>query len=123
MHDSFLELNGDGIATNVANYNRTMAKCLKSKSIKDNPGCMAIATSIKKEIEAFRPLLPLIIALRNPGMRDRHWDAMSEKLPFVFRPDESMTLTRVMDDFKLQNYLEIITSQQTHRQRASENTQ
>lgn len=72
LHDSFLELNGDSIATNVATYNRTMAKCLKSKSIKDNPGCLAIATAMKKEIEAFRPLLPLIIALRNPGMRDRH---------------------------------------------------
>jgi len=109
LHDSFLDLNGDTIATNVATYNKTMAKCIKSKAIKDNPGCIAIASSIKKEIEQFRPLLPLIIALRNPGMRDRHWDLMSEKLPFPFKPGEDMTLTRVLDDFKLQNYLEIIT--------------
>jgi len=109
LHDSFLELNGDTIATNVANYNKTMAKCIKAKAIKDNQGCMAIATSIKKEIDAFKPLLPLIIALRNPGMRDRHWEMLSDKLPFPFQPDESMTLTRVLDDFKLQNYMEIIT--------------
>ena len=109
MSDSFLELNGDTIATNVATYNKTMAKVIKSKAIKDNPGCMTIATVIKKEIETFRPLLPLIIAFRNPGMRERHWDMLSEKLPFPFQPDDSMTLTRVIDDFKLQNYLEIIT--------------
>lgn len=39
-------------------------------------------------------VLPLFIAVR---------------LPFAFHPDESMTLTRVLDDFKLQNYLEIIS--------------
>jgi len=109
LHDSFLDLNGDTIATNVATYNKAMSKCIKSKAIKDNPGCMTIATSIKKEIEQFRPLLPLIIALRNPGMRERHWDLLSEKLPFPFKPGEDMTLTRVLDDFKLQNYLEVIS--------------
>ena len=30
-----------------------------------------IAEQIRSELEAFKPNLPLIIALRNPGMRDR----------------------------------------------------
>jgi dynein heavy chain len=73
--DSFLALNGDDIATLVATYNKTLAKCLKSKTIKDNSGCFSIANNIKREVEAFKPHLPLIIALRNPGMHSSIGDS------------------------------------------------
>lgn len=33
-----------------------------------------MAQEIKKQIEEFRPYIPLIQGLRNPGMRNRHWE-------------------------------------------------
>jgi dynein heavy chain len=108
-NDSFLELNGDQISTLVGTYHKTMAKCSKSKAIKENPGLASVANNIRNQIEQFKPLLPLIIALRNPGMRERHWELLSSKLPFRFQPDESTTLTKVLEEFKLQNHLEIIS--------------
>ena len=36
-----------------------------------------VATEIKGLIEDFKPYIPLIQGLRNPGMRSRHWDQVS----------------------------------------------
>ena len=47
-------------------------------------------------MDEFKPYLPLIQALRNPGMRDRHWDRLSEDLGRQIQPDPSLTLTDVL---------------------------
>lgn len=36
-----------------------------------------VASEIKEKIEEFRPYIPLIQGLRNPGMRNRHWELVS----------------------------------------------
>jgi dynein heavy chain len=109
MEESFMDLNGDDIATKVATYHKNLIKATKAKGIKTNPGCLAIGQTIKKEVEAFRPHLPLIIALLNPGMRTRHWELLSQKLPFEFKPDEALTLNKVVDDMKMGQYLDVIS--------------
>ena len=60
------------------------------------------------QVEEFRPHIPLIVALRNPGMRDRHWDAISEQINKDLHPDESFTLTKVFD-MGLPNSVEAIS--------------
>ena len=35
-------------------------------------------------------------ALRNPGMRDRHWDLLTEQLGFKLHPEKTFTLTKVL---------------------------
>jgi len=37
-------------------------------------GVIDVAQEIKQSIEEFKPYIPLIQGLRNPGMRQRHWD-------------------------------------------------
>jgi dynein heavy chain len=37
-------------------------------------GIQQIALSVKSQIEDFKPSIPLIQALRAPGMRNRHWE-------------------------------------------------
>ena len=58
--------------SNVNNAFRTIHKC--TKHFKDIPGCFDVATEIKKQIEDFKPFIPLIQGLRNQGMRNRHWE-------------------------------------------------
>ena len=36
-------------------------------------GLGEISKTVKTEIEEFMPVMPLVTALRNPGMRERHW--------------------------------------------------
>lgn len=38
---------------------------------------LKIAEGIKYQIEEFRPKVPLLLALRKQGLRDRHWNQIS----------------------------------------------
>lgn len=43
---------------------------------------------------AFKAFVPLVRALRNPGMWVRHWDRISEELGIDLHPDDSFTLAK-----------------------------
>lgn len=49
----------------------------------------------------FAPSLPVVNALRNKGMRDRHWGALSAELKFDLRPDERFTLRDATEGLRL----------------------
>eukprot|EP01035_Chromulina_nebulosa_P018879 gene18879-24671_t len=49
-----------------------------------------IAIQMRDEVDAFKPKVPLIMSLRNPGMRDRHWEELSKRTNVVFPKDKSM---------------------------------
>lgn len=48
--------------------------------------------------------MPLVQVVFNPGLRDRHWDQMSEILGFPLKPDEDMNLAK-MTEMNLEPYL------------------
>ncbi len=41
--------------------------------------------------------MPLVQTLFNPGLRERHWEQISEIANMPIRPDESMCLSRMID--------------------------
>ncbi|CAG9772692.1 unnamed protein product [Ceutorhynchus assimilis] len=45
----------------------------------DIEAVQSVAIAAKTQIENFRPLIPLLQCLRNPGMRQRHWENLSEE--------------------------------------------
>ena len=53
---------------------------MKNFSQKHHQGPMRAAATIKSKLQKFQINLPLINALCNPGIKDRHWDMMSEKV-------------------------------------------
>lgn len=58
---------------------------------------------MKKNIDEFKPYVPLAVALRKDGMKDRHWDQISEKVGFDIRPSEGFNLTTVINAGMLNN--------------------
>lgn len=70
---------------------------------------MDVAQQIKDEIDTFKPFIPLIQSLRNPGMRNRHWEQLSEKLGIVIKPKPTLTFTKCIE-LGLQQHIETITS-------------
>eukprot|EP00976_Prorocentrum_cordatum_P096154 1190450-Prorocentrum_minimum.AAC.4 len=61
------------------------------KQLKGPP--LEVATILKDRLADFQQYIPLIIALRNPGLRDRHWDKLTDKIgikvkPVVYSHDE-----------------------------------
>ena len=72
-----IRLDPDEVEKQFTTASRVMAKA--GKTFKDIP-VGGIAKQIKGEMDGFRPYMPVITALRNPGMRDRHWQALTEDL-------------------------------------------
>eukprot|EP00762_Andalucia_godoyi_P002130 ANDGO_02526.mRNA.1 Dynein-1-beta heavy chain len=99
MHDPFESLNSEEIDRNVNNAWRVMFKSMKA--FKEQPKILAIAEEIKKQLDDFKPFLPLIQSLRQPGMRQRHWDALSAKLGFRIQPGEGGTIATLKDVFDM----------------------
>ena len=42
-----------------------------SKALAEHEGISNLALSVRAEIDEFKPLMPIITALRNPGLRER----------------------------------------------------
>jgi dynein heavy chain, axonemal len=59
-------------------------------------------------VDDFRPNIPLITGLRNPGMKDRHWKDLSKKVEKDIQPSETLTLQKLLNQ-GLQNYAEVVT--------------
>ncbi len=66
-----------------------------------------MATEIKGLLEDFKPYIPLIQGLRNPGMRNRHWEQLSEELGFPIRPKATLTFSKCLE-MKLQDHIAVI---------------
>ena len=72
-----LSIDPDEVDKSFTAATRSMAKALKT--FKDL-AVGSIAKQIKQEMNDFQPFMPVVIALRNPGMRDRHWDDLTSTL-------------------------------------------
>ncbi|KAI8896128.1 dynein heavy chain and region D6 of dynein motor-domain-containing protein [Globomyces pollinis-pini] len=94
MHGNFLDLNAEEVEKQHLSGSKSIFKCLKF--FKNSPGCHEVAKQIKDEMEEFKPNVPLIQALRNPGMRERHWENLSEELQLKVKPDGNLTLTDLL---------------------------
>eukprot|EP00754_Rhynchopus_humris_P047613 Rhum_TRINITY_DN7196_c0_g1::Rhum_TRINITY_DN7196_c0_g1_i1::g.22071::m.22071 len=73
------------------------------KNFKDKAPLLALlrmAEDVKSQIEDFRPVMPVVKYLRQPGMKDRHWAELSKELGFEVVPN--VTLTTMHDVYNLE---------------------
>ncbi|KAJ8410629.1 hypothetical protein AAFF_G00195330 [Aldrovandia affinis] len=80
------KVNPDTVETEVGNFWRALYKL--EKTFQGSPRALNIASLMKAEVEAFKEHIPLIQVLCNPGLRDRHWDTMTEVVGFQLKPEE-----------------------------------
>lgn len=57
-----------------------------------NSGIQEIANEIREQIDAFRPYVNLIQALRNPGMHARHFIELSDRIGIQISMTPTLTL-------------------------------
>lgn len=67
-----------------------------------------MALDIQARIEEFKPYIPLIQGLRNPGMRTHHWDMLSNEININVRPKANLTFARCLE-MNLQDHTESIS--------------
>ncbi|GFS43428.1 dynein heavy chain 7, axonemal [Trichonephila inaurata madagascariensis] len=74
------------------------------KTFSDSPEPRKIAENVRNTVEKFKDYIPLVQTLCNPGLRDRHWDQISEIVGFPLKPDKSTTLAKLIG-LNLQEYI------------------
>ncbi|XP_069698472.1 dynein axonemal heavy chain 7 [Periplaneta americana] len=92
----------DEIDTEVGACYRTIYKL--EKVFADQPTVNALAVTVRENIEGFREHMPIVQTLGNPGMKERHWEKVSELVGFPIKPGPDLTLERVVD-FGLEEFL------------------
>lgn len=95
MHSQVGTYEPEEIEETIGNLYRAVYKL--EKQFSDSPNSQRLATGIKNSIDEFKLHLPLINTLGNPGMRDRHWEQVSEIIGFPIKKSPDMTLEKVID--------------------------
>ncbi|XP_040850525.1 dynein heavy chain 1, axonemal [Ochotona curzoniae] len=106
MNDPLSAIEAEQLEKNVVESFKTMHKCVKQ--FKDIPACQDVALDIRARIEEFKPYIPLIQGLRNPGMRNRHWEILSNEININVRPKANLTFARCLE-MNLQDHIESIS--------------
>ena len=65
-----------------------------------------IAEECKAKITSFQELLPLITAICNAGLHERHWEQIATVVGFDVRPDEVTSLRRLLD-YNIQDHIKV----------------
>ncbi|XP_039631019.1 dynein heavy chain 3, axonemal [Polypterus senegalus] len=95
LNGPFLDLNAEEITEEIGNMGRTAYKLTKTFS--DLPGPRRVADNIKAKVEKFKQYLPVLSTICNPGIKDRHWEQISEIVGFDVKPDASSSLINMVD--------------------------
>lgn len=103
MEGPFGDVDPDTVEADVGNIWRTLYKL--EKSFSETPLPKEMAAKTKKKVDDFKEHLPLVAALCNPGLRDRHWAQMTEEVGFELKPHEDTTLLSLIE-MSLEPYLE-----------------
>lgn len=91
------------VTESFKNVNRSVKHFQKAEL----PKIKAAAETTKKSIESFKPLLPMIEHLCNPGMCERHWQQLSDELGCEVRADDDFSLQKAID-LGLQEHLPLL---------------
>jgi len=106
MCDPFEELDAPALDACFENSQKIMNQVVRYFRDRDQPQIFKISEDMKKQIDAFKPYVPLAVYLRKEGMKERHWDQISAKVGFDIRPEEDFTLTKIVEKGML-NHVEV----------------
>lgn len=99
MQGPFMQIDAATVEDEVVEGIKALNKMAKG-SFAEFEEPMKVLTQIKEEMSTFKAYLPLLAALRNPGMRERHWKQLAVELDnesiYSLWPD-SLTLELVLE--------------------------
>nr|CAI5837427.1 unnamed protein product [Callosobruchus analis] len=75
------------------------------KTLSEKPATQELAVTVRERIEEFKGHMPIIQTLGNPGMKERHWEKVSEIVGFPIKLDAELTLEKIID-YGLDEYVD-----------------
>ena len=99
MNDEWDTLKGEEIEEVVDSSVKTISTVSRYFKGRDLPQIANIVDKQKAKVDDFRQYVRLAVALLKPGMADRHWKQISDKmnLDVEIKPKEGFTLTTVIE--------------------------
>ncbi|KAF6266164.1 dynein heavy chain 9 [Scenedesmus sp. NREL 46B-D3] len=101
MNGPFWKLSPEQVEAETADAYRKLFKLTKVFSAgaageaRELP--LAVAEEGRAKVSAFQAYTPLIAAVCNPGLRERHWTALAEVVGFEIKQDEVTSLRRLLE--------------------------
>ena len=95
LEGPFLSLNGSSIDEDVENWFKTMNRLARSATLP--PAALQAADTMRERIKEFKANVPVVVFLRNDGLRHRHWEQVGGMVGEKIVPNESLTLKRLLD--------------------------
>ncbi|CAH0663656.1 unnamed protein product [Spodoptera exigua] len=89
LDNPLMYVDADTIEPLVNEFYKTIVKCVRV--FQDMPKVQKVAVTIRENIDSFRPLIPIIQAVRNPGMKERHWNEFMEKAGITVTMNDKQT--------------------------------
>ncbi|XP_069920753.1 dynein axonemal heavy chain 3 isoform X2 [Oryctolagus cuniculus] len=103
MNGPLYLLNADEIVEDIGNMWRTAYKL--TKTLVDVPAPRRLAENLKMKIEKFKQHIPILSISCNPGMKDRHWQQISDIVGYEIKPTETTCLSNMLE-FGFGKYIE-----------------
>ena len=107
MTGRFVDLDAETVERLVEKFSLTINKAAKYFNKANLEHQSAIANKIKAQVQELSPEVPMIVTLRNPGMRDRHWEKIATQLKVDIMPIENFTTEQIIA-LNLKDSLELI---------------
>ena len=97
VNDDFEKIDAVAMEEQVETAQKTLGKIAKTFRQKDLNKILKICETMKETAGEFAPRVPMIMAMRTEGIKDRHWEAISAKVGFEVKPFDGFNLQNVFD--------------------------
>ena len=100
LNGAWEKLEPDDVDNTFETCNKTISQVFRFFNNKEQFAKIGeIAKTMKGKVDAFKPIVPVALALRRDGMKERHWEALTEKtgIPINAETEENFTLQSIID--------------------------
>lgn len=117
MKGNMSDLDRDAISDEVELFITELTK-LERTTFKTQPAGLLLAQNLIQKVNDFKPYIPLIRFLRNPGLRERHWETIQARTGLEIPKELSVSLESLLANNILQfiNTIEEISDKATREQ-------
>jgi dynein heavy chain len=101
---TFLDLNVEDIQSEIIKFNERLNSM--GKEVRE----WGVWSNLKEDLDKFKRILPLLIDLKSPAIRDRHWEELSDIMNSKLDPKDATFNLKIMMEKGFENYVEDISN-------------